>query len=498
MKIDIKRNTEHSLIQQIYLSIKDQILTDKLENGASLPSIRGLAKDLEVSMVTVSKAYTLLEKEGIIKTVRGKGTFVLKQKNEELEQGPTIPPEKVNDKRFKWQDTLADYLPSTRAFDSVYPPAGFLFDSAKISQGLLAGTITSEETKAIFRQHPNSLYSYADIQGDLELRKHLSYYLMGLNLNLSPSELLVTSGIQQGIDLIARTFIGQGDIVIVEAPTYSPAIDTFRSWGATILSVPIDKDGMQVDILEELCSSIKPKVIYTNPNFQNPTGMVLSQKRREKLLQIAKKHHILIIEDDSWSELSFNESSLFPIKSLDDSGHVIFLKGFSKWLSPGCRIASLSANGSILNRLLAAKKLADLGSPLFPQKLLGMLLQSENLSQHIEVLREALSNRAELMVSILKEKAPEGITWTKPTGGLSLWVTCPSWFNTDLFDYKLKAKGISILPGSVCFPTETEYNHMRLCFSYLSEEQIEKGMTLFCEQLNAELVNHQTNPSPQF
>lgn len=494
LNININKKSSISLVQQIYESLLEQIQDGHLEKGKLIPSIRGLAKQLDVSMVTVSKAYSLLEKEGSIKTVRGKGTFVWDEKNEEDIKIQDI---KVNN-QYDWQAKLADYLPSSRTF--AYPSdfKKFSFESAKISPGLLAGTLDSEEAKNVFRQYPSSLFSYGDIQGDEEFRNALTAYFATLDVETTTNEILITNGVQQGIDLVARTFLGHGDIVIMETPAYSPAIEIFRSWGATILSVPIDEHGMQVDYLEELCLNIQPKLIYTNPTFQNPTGIVLSKSRREKLLHIAQKHQILIVEDDSWSELYFGENPPMPIKSMDEKGHVIYLKGFSKWLSPGCRLAALTANGTVLERLLAAKRIADLGSPLFIQKMMELLLQSESLPQHIDIIRNALSHRSALMMNMLKEHAPPGITWTRPAGGLNLWVTCPPWFNTDIFLHKLIKEGIFLLPGSACYPTETEYNHIRFCFSFMSEEQIEKGMKLFCDLLTQELTRNKTIGSPLF
>lgn len=492
MDIEINKSSSLSLVQQIYEALIEQIQTGRIVEDDPLPSIRGLAKQLEVSMVTVSKAYALLEKEGLIKTVRGKGTFVLNNKKEiGIKNTETF-------NKYEWQDKLADYLPSSRTFSFPGSSKEYSFESAKLSPGLLAGTLDSEETKNILRQYPNSLFSYGDIQGDEEFRLRLADYITADAVETSAGEIIVTNGVQQGIDLIARTFIGQGDIVIMETPSYSPAIEIFRSWGATILSLPVDENGMQVESLEEICINLRPKLVYTNPTYQNPTGMVLSKERRERLLEIAQKYHILIIEDDSWSELYFEQAPPLPIKSIDGTGQVIYIKGFSKWLSPGCRLAALTAHGSILGRLLAAKRIADLGSPLFNQKVMGLLLLSEALPQHLNVIRKALSNRAEVMMRVLKERAPSGITWTRPTGGLNLWVSCPSWFNTDIFLHKLQTEGIFCLPGSACYPAETEYNHIRLCFSFLSEDQIEKGMKLFCRLLTDELKSVSLNSSPTF
>lgn len=217
-------------------------------------------------------------------------------------------------------------------------------------------------------ENPKVLSQYGEIQGDKALRQARVEYLQRMDLTTSPDNILVTSGSQQGIDLIARTFVGPGDVVVMEAPTYPGAIDVFRGRGATILTVPVDSDGMRVDLLQHLCDKYKPKIIYTVPPFHNPTGAVMTTKRRRQVLEIASSTQCIVIEDDPCSEIYFERKPPASMKSMDQDGHVIYLKGLSKILAPGCRIGILAASGSIFKRLIAAKANTDLESPLLTQK----------------------------------------------------------------------------------------------------------------------------------
>ncbi|MEH6942205.1 PLP-dependent aminotransferase family protein [Bacillus sp. JJ722] len=488
MQIVLNRNSTITLIQQIHESISDRIRSGILEIGSQLPSIRELAKQLGVSMVTVSKAYTLLEREGLITRIRGKGTFVYRE---------TGNVNTEDDNPYAWQLTIDDYLPRSSYLQSQYEKAQYQFASSKIEPTLFPNLYIEKEVNKVIREQPSILSTYGNaVQGDVLLRKEMARYLKKVGIHSNFEEILITNGAQQAIDLVARTFVGPGDVVITEAPTYSAAIDVFRGRGATVLAVPLDENGMQVDYLESICLQKRPKVIYTNPTFQNPTGTVLSQNRREKLVSLAEEYNIIIIEDDSWSDMYFGKEPPAPIKSNDNGGHVVYVKGFSKTFMPGCRIAALVANRTLFNRLVASKSIADLGSPLITQKILLPLLTSERIKQHTEKLRIALAIRCDMVDEILREYAPKEITWAKPSGGLNLWIGCPYWFHTDKFLIEAQRKGLSFLPSSACYPGEPEYNYMRICFSYMSEKHLEEGLKLLCILLHEALLNKEYDRIP--
>ncbi|AJY74722.1 PLP-dependent aminotransferase family protein [Paenibacillus beijingensis] len=492
MYFEIQRNAEISLSKQIYLSIVDQIRSGFLQEGMQLPSVRDLSKQLEVSLVTVVKAYNELEQDGFINSVQGKGTFVNAERKAAADtQTEALP--------FNWQLSVQNYLPRSQFARFHHVPEKIHLSSSMVDPGLLLNRPLEREIQQILSENPKIFSQYGEIQGDSQLRNAMYEYLKKAEVPAEPDNLLVTNGSQQGIDLIARTFIGPGDVVVMEAPTYPGAIDVFRGRGATILTVPVDHSGMRVDILQHLCDKHKPKIIYTIPTFHNPTGVVMTSKRRRQILDLAQSIQSIIIEDDPWSEVYFNKKPPAAIKSMDHYGHVIYLKGLSKTLAPGCRIGILAASGSIFNRLLAAKANADLGSPLLTQKILLPFIQSKKMTDHMKKLRTALRIRRDLVLDLLSQHSPDGVSWVIPEGGLNLWISLPSWIDTNLLLLEAKKQHLSFLPGSACYPVEQENHHLRLSYSYMSEQQLHQGVTTLCSILHSEISSKKLHDhSPYF
>lgn len=492
MHIEIQRNADISITKQIYHSILDHIRSDLLEEEIQLPSVRELSKQLGVSLVTVVKAYQKLEQEGFITSIQGKGTFIRMTKMEETKS-------KEGTSSYDWQLSVPDYLPRSQFARFHQVPEKIHLSSSMIDPGLLPNRYLEQEIHRMLSENPKVLSQYGEIQGDKALRQAMVEYLQRMDLPTSPDNILVTSGSQQGIDLIARTFVGPGDVVVMEAPTYPGAIDVFRGRGATILTVPVDSDGMRVDLLQNLCDKYKPKIIYTVPTFHNPTGAVMPTKRRRQILEIAKSTQCLVIEDDPCSEIYFERKPPASMKSMDKDGHVIYLKGLSKILAPGCRIGILAASGSIFKRLLAAKANADLGSPLLTQKAIIPFITSKRMMDHLKKLRTALKIRCDLVLEILSQHSPEEVSWFIPRGGLNVWLTLPSWINTDHLLIEAKKEQITFLPGSACYPTEQENHHLRLSFSYMNEQQLTQGVTTICNLLQTAIeLKIKQDSSPHF
>lgn len=477
MNIEIQRNADISLSKQIYLSIIDHIRSGLLEEGTQLPSVRDLSKQLGVSLMTTVKAYQKLEEEGFVTSIQGKGTFINAEYKESVRDAHTGS--------LDWQLSVQDYLPRSQVAQFHHVPEKINLSSSIIDPGLLPNQYLEREVNRIFSENPKIMSQYGEVQGDAALRTEMCNYLQKIDVPTTPENILVTNGSQQGIDLIARTFIGPGDVVIMEAPTYPGAIDVFRGRGALILTVPVDEEGMRVDILQSLCDKYKPKIIYTIPTFHNPTGVVMSVKRRKEILHIAQSFQSLIIEDDPHSEIYFNRKPPSSLKSMDECGHVIYIKGLSKTLSPSCRIGVLTASGSIFNRLLAAKANADLGSPLITQKVILPFIQSRRMNDHLKKLRTALKIRRDLVVDLLSDYAPPDTSWKVPEGGLNLWIMLPSWVNSNRLLIEAKKRKVTLLPGFACFPTEHENNHIRISYSYMNEPLLREGIITLCDILHS-------------
>ncbi|MBU8571576.1 PLP-dependent aminotransferase family protein [Bacillus subtilis] len=491
MQIDIQRNKGESLSKQIYQSIVDRIRSGLLEEGSKLPSVRSLSKQLEVSLVTAVKAYKQLEQDGFATSIQGKGTFV-KAKISEKKKVEAIP-------SYDWQLSLQDYLPRSQFARYHIAPQKVHLSSSMIDPKLLPNRYFEHEVQQVLSENPELLSIYGNVQGDNQLRSEMSAYLKRSGVTSTPENILVTSGLQQSIDLVARTFVGPGDVVVMEAPTYPGAIDIFRGRGATILTVPVDKDGMRIDILQNVCEKHKPKVIFTIPTFHNPTGFVMSLKRRKQLLDVAGSIHSIIVEDDPCSEIYFEKKPPVTLKSMDQFGNVIYLRGLSKTIAPSCRIGILTASGSIFNCLLAAKANADLGSPLLTQKAILPLINSKRMIDHSKKLRTALKIRRDLALDLLTSLSPEGVSWTIPEGGLNLWISLPSWIDSHLLLSEAKKQQITFLPGSACYPVGQENNHLRISYSYINEELLKHGITTLCNIFHAAISSQKTSENrPNF
>lgn len=473
LQIDLNRNTNISLSKQIYQSIADRISSGFLDKGSRLPSVRSLSKTLNVSMVTVSKAYSMLAEDNIISTIQGKGTYV-QTENRKIHKNHD-----VNSTSLNWQLSIPDHLPRAQFWwqnISLTAKSQLWLSAASVHGSLLPEHLISRHISSFILKNPGILSEYGSIQGDLEFRAAIADYLISSGISISKNEIIVTNGSQQAINLVARTFIGAGDIVVMEAPTYTAAIDVFRWQGATILSVPVDKDGMRIDLLLRLCDTYSPKLIYTIPTYHNPTGTVMSMQRRKEIIEIAKDFNCLIVEDDPWREISFEENQLPALKSLDTDGHVIYIKGFSKFLSPSCRIGALVASGTILNRLLAAKSNSDLGSPLLTQKALLPFVQLNFMKKHLKSMNYILYKRRNLVLDLLKKHMPDTVAWTSPMGGPNIWLTLPAWLSAESLVFEAQNNNIAFLSGSTCYSSEPEFNHIRLSFSSLEQEQLENGI----------------------
>jgi len=467
MHIELIRGSRKPLPLQISEAIGHRISSGLLQDNTRLPSVRKLASSLKVSQVTVSKAYADLERRGLITCEQGAGCFVKRGQIKKAESGKG------------WAGQYNDYLPRAqlwRNFD--YSEVDYPFHLAAIHGDLLPLRQIGARMASLVTEQPELMASYGNFQGDQELREVMKQHLQERGIVLPTANLMVTSGSQQGIDLVARTFVGPGDTVYLEAPSYTGAIDVFAGRGAEMIFVPMDRDGMRIDILTKLCDQRPPKLIYTNPTFQNPSGVTMSMPRRQRLLELARSYRCLIVEDDPFSDLYFRKPPPPSIKSMDSAEHVVYMKSFSKVLAPGCRIACVAAGDSILSRLIAAKSASDLGSPLLTQRAVLPFI-SRRYNAYAGQLRAALRNRMEKAAQLLKQHAPPGLSWVLPEGGLSLWLQLPSGADIAGLHALAQRHSLSFLPGDVCYSGESRSRHIRLCYSQMPEAEMEQGMKLF-------------------
>jgi 2-aminoadipate transaminase len=326
---------------------------------------------------------------------------------------------------------------------------------------------------------------YGSTEGYLPLREMIARHTSRYGISVSAENILITSGSQQALDLIGKVFINPGDRILVEEPTYLGALQAWNAYGAEYVTVPMDENGMITDTLENALRS-GVKFIYVLPNFQNPTGVTLSLERRQKLIEIADRYGVPIIEDDPYGQLRYEGVNLPSIVSMDNEyrqngsneyrGNVIYLSTFSKTLAPGLRLAWVIAPSQVIRKLVQAKQGADLHTATFNQIVAFEVGRGGFLDRHIWLIRRIYGERRNIMLDAMEELFPPGVTWTKPQGGLFLWGMLPKGMDTtEVFKFAVKQK-VAFVPGTSFFALGGGENTMRLNFSYSNPDQIQIGI----------------------
>ncbi|KAF0817584.1 Aspartate aminotransferase (AspB-14) [Bacillus sp. ZZV12-4809] len=342
--------------------------------------------------------------------------------------------------------------------------------------------IPYEEMKAavnglLEKEHDLPLH-YIGSPNILKLKEQILQRLIRRGISVSEEELLITSGACQAIDLISRVLLDEESVVAIESPTYMEALEILQNYTKHIISVPVDKHGLQTDILEEILEERKqkglaiPKFLYTIPTYQNPTGTTMNEERRQHILELANKFNFLIVEDDAYGELSFNKN-LPTLKAMDPSNRVLHVGSLSKVVAPGMRIGWITGVSEIIQACDWFKK--DLNHP-FAQAAMAVYLADTDFNNKLVTLRDTYRSKCNVMISALKQHFPESASWYVPEGGYFVWMKIPGADTSDLLTDAL-AEGVSFIPGKYFFIDQaagTEF--LRLSFSYADEKEITEGI----------------------
>ncbi|MFF0340549.1 PLP-dependent aminotransferase family protein [Kribbella sp. NPDC004875] len=321
-------------------------------------------------------------------------------------------------------------------------------------------------------------YDYAATEGDPPLHAALLEMLRGTSDETTPERLTVTAGGMQGLDLFCKIFVDPGDLVVVESPTYTNGSATALSYGAELLEVPVDDDGMMVDDLPRLLGDRRPKAIYTIPTFQNPSGATLSLERRHRLLELARSWGSMVIDDDPYGLLRFAGDPLPTLRALGAGDPLVFsVRTFSKIVAPGLRVGWVDADPQLQQLLINAKQAMDTCTNLPAQKLLAGFLTGGHLEEHLATQRAEYRRRKEAMHAALTEHFGDIARWTDPEGGFFLWVTLENGVSTEeLFEIAL-AEGVAFIPGPAFSPTGRFTDAFRVCFASTTPDRIHEGIT---------------------
>lgn len=349
----------------------------------------------------------------------------------------------------------------------------------------------------VISEYDGTAFQYSSTDGYTPLREMIARHTNRYGLPITADNIMITSGSQQGLDLLGRIFINRGDRILVEDPTYLGALQAWNMYGAEYVTVPVDDDGMRMDALEEALRG-GPKFIYVLPNFQNPSGVTLSLERRLKLVELANHYGVPIIEDDPYGQLRYEGSHIPTVTTLDGKGrddcnecyrgNVIYLSTFSKVLAPGLRVAWIVATPEVIQKLVLAKQGADLQTATFNQMLVYQVAREGFLDRHIKTIRDMYRTRRDAMLAALSEHFPETVQWTRPQGGLFLWATLPQELDTAKLLPRALEAGVGFVPGVSFHALGGGANTMRLNFSNATPENIHEGIRRLGNVLEASLA----------
>lgn len=330
---------------------------------------------------------------------------------------------------------------------------------------------------------------YGPTEGYLPLREQIVHRMNKVGVkDAKPDDFLILSGSQQGLDFMAKAFIDPGDQIIVESPTYLGALNAFKAYEPSFLDVELDADGMRMDILEErLKNNDRVKFIYVISDFQNPSGKTWTMERRKKLIELANKYDVAILEDNPYGELRFEGEIQPSLKSLDTEGRVVFMGTFSKVFSPGVRLGWFCAAPELLDKFNKIKQGADLQSSTISQMELAQYLEDNDLEAHIAEIIKVYGKRKNVMVDAMTKYFPEGVTFTNPEGGLFLWVELPEYMNARDLAVKAIEQKVAYVPGGAFFGSNVRENCFRCNYSCMSEEKIEEGVKRLADVIKAEM-----------
>ena len=328
----------------------------------------------------------------------------------------------------------------------------------------------------VLEQNGPDALQYGPSEGYMPLRDWIAEEVRQRGIAATSSDVLVTNGSQQVLDLVGKLFLNAGDVVLTENPTYLAAIQAFQTFEARFVPVPTDEQGLIPEALPELIRQHRPKFLYTIPNFQNPTGVTLSAERRASLARIAAEHGLVVVEDDPYGKLRYRGTNVPPVKHWDEAGGVIYASTFSKTIAPGLRLGWVVAPAEVFSRLLILKQASDLHTSSFDQRVAHAFLTQNDQAAHVERIRRAYGERFDVMNEALRTEMPRGFTWTQPEGGMFLWVTGPESLDGMALLRRAIEHKVAFVPGRDFFPGDGGRNHLRLNFSNSTPERIREGV----------------------
>jgi len=483
MQIKLNRGGPQPLYTQLAQDIQRRIRSGALPPGARLPTVRELAMQLGVTRLTVHSAYSELQAGGWVEATVGRGTFVAAHAESAAvlpESGRDLsPPSVLNDMLRMARLPGMRSLAMADAAPDLYPTRDF---GRALEEALASGGA--------------AVLSYTSSQGDPLLRTTLADLLRERGISAGPDEIVITSGVTQGMSLLARTLARTGETVIVEQPSYLGLLNILNVQGIRAIGAPIDDQGLVVQALEPLIQEHRPRFIYSVPVFQNPSGVCLSPARRAALLDLVERYRIPLLEDDIYSQLVYEGTAPPALKADDPNGLVLHLGGFSKSLLPGARVGYVVAAPHMISRIVAAKQADDLCSPPLLQRALALFIQHGWLASHLRRVIPRYRERRDALMTAMARHFPSGSRWTTPHGGLCSWVSLPPHISVADLYLAATERGVAFAPGDVFFAERPAKPYIRLAFSSLPPELISEATQILGQIIGSHLTRRNSVAPP--
>ncbi len=351
----------------------------------------------------------------------------------------------------------------------------------------------AEVVARIVRDEPETIFPYGDPQGSIRGRESVVYRMAKRGVTASPDSVVMTTGSQNACDMVLRLIAEPGDTLIIEAPTFLGVLDSIKNWGLNLVEVPSDRDGIDTAFLRETLERLRrtgvtPKAIYLMSNYHNPAGTMISPERRRELPRIAEEFNTFVIEDDAYSELTYDDVDQTPIKAYDDTGNVIYLGSFSKLVAPGFRVGWAVVNDELVRTWNICRPMFEVGAPAINQEIVAALHEDGWLDAHIGRLIEGYRSRRDAMLGAIREYFPAECSWTATHGGFYSWVTVPDRVDLDSLFRTAVAKKVMYFTGNFFYLDHRHHNHFRLCFSRPDEPTIREAVRRLASALDEELA----------
>lgn len=470
------------LYRQLYEWIAESISTGKLSPGERLPATRELAGLLGLNRTTVSAAYALLESAGLIAGQVGRGSFVTG------EATPRSAPPRSNAPGVEWASLLERAAAAPGAPSGAFGAGGISFVMSRPSRALFPLDDFRASCEAVLRRQDLADILQLGSPGGYEpLRRYLLHEARVQGIAGAGDDLLITNGCQQALDLIGRVLLRPGDSVALEDPVYTGLKNLLGGTGASLLGIPVGADGIDLPQLERLLERERPRFVVVTPNFQNPTGATLPLAARHALLEAARRAAVPVVENDAYGELRYLGQDLAPLKQLDRHGGTVLLRSFSKISFPGLRVGWALGPKPLIDRLRQAKEACDLHSDQLSQAVLLEFAESGKLEAHRARVLAAGREQRESILKACADYLPAGSFFTKPEGGMNVWVRLPRPLDAAELLPRAQREGVAYLPGRYFAVSRQDPGALRLSFAGLTADQIRNGLAILGRVFSGEV-----------